>query len=274
MPENLRYKVHNAELIAACSINPQEQLHAKEVLGIPHVYASYEKMLEHKDLEAIFVVSSTTLHVDHIVAALQAGKHVFSEKPLGIEIEKCLYAEEVAAQHPELLAVVGFVRRFDPSYIYAKEKVLSGAIGKPFLVKSQTVDLDATAGFQMEFVKSSGGLFHDYNVHDIDLARWYLGAEVKTVYSVGGAFKHQAFAEADDADNVLSTCVFENGTMAQLLASRTAAHGHDTYTEVVGTEGTLRIGRPSAQNRVQIMDQHGADMNAWKLSTIAFKMPS
>ena len=256
--ENLRYKVHNAELIAACSINPQEQSHAREVLGIPHVYDAYEEMLERKDLEAIFVVSSTTLHVDHIVAALKAGKHVFSEKPLGIEIEKCLYAEEVSAQYPELLAVVGFVRRFDPSYVYAKEKVSSGAIGRPFLVKSQTVDLDSTAGFQMEFVKTSGGMFHDFNVHDIDLARWYLGAEVKTVFSAGGAFKHKAFAEVNDADNVLSTCVFDNGTMAQILASRTAAHGHDTYTEIVGTEGVLRIGRPSAQNRVQIMDQHGA----------------
>lgn len=256
--ENLRYKVPQVELIAACSLQAEERKHAKEVLGIPHVCDSYEKLLKQDELEAIFVVSSTTLHVDHIVAALVAGKHVFSEKPLGIELEKCLYAQEVAVQHPDQLAVVGFVRRFDPSYVYAKEKVASGAIGKPFLVKSQTVDLDSVAGFQMEFVKTSGGLFHDYNVHDIDLARWYLGSEVKTVFSAGGAYKYPAFAEANDADNVLSTCVFENGTMAQLMASRTAMHGHDTYTEIVGTEGILRIGRPSAKNRVQIMDTHGA----------------
>ena len=256
--ENLCYKIPQVELVAACSLQPEERTQAKEVLGIPHIYDSYENMLNQAELEAIFVVSSTTLHVDHIVAALQAGKHVFSEKPLGIELASCLYAQQIAAQHPNQLAVVGFVRRFDPSYVYAKEKVASGAIGTPFLVKSQTVDLDSVAGFQMEFVKTSGGLFHDYNVHDIDLARWYLGSEVKTVFSAGGAYKYPAFAEANDADNVMSTCVFENGTMAQLMASRTATHGHDTYTEIVGTEGILRIGRPSSKNRVQIMDTHGA----------------
>ena len=256
--ENLHYKIPQVDLVAACSLSEAERQYAIHSLGIPHVFQSYEEMLQLDELDAVFVISSTLMHVDHIIGALEAGKHVFAEKPLGIELPKCLQAEEVAANHPEQLAVVGFVRRFDPSYVYAKQKVDEGAIGTPFLVKSQTVDLDSTAGFQMEFVKTSGGMFHDYNVHDIDLARWYLGSEIKTVFSAGGAFKHQAFAEVNDADNVLSTCVFENGSMAQIIASRTAAHGHDTYTEIVGTEGILRIGRPSAKNRVQIMDQHGA----------------
>ena len=153
--------------------------------------------------------------------------------------------------------MVGFVRRFDPSYAYAKKQVDEGAIGKPFLVKSQTVDIDATAKFQLEFVKTSGGLFHDYNVHDIDLARWFLGSNIKTVFAAGGGYKHPEFAAAGDADNVLSTCVFENGTMASLHASRTSQHGHDTFTEVVGTEGVLRIGRPASMNLVEISDKHG-----------------
>ena len=256
--ENLQYKIPQVDLLAACSLSETERLYASQTLGVPHVFEHYEEMLHMESLDAIFVISSTLMHVEHIIGALEAGKHVFSEKPLGIELEQCLRAEQVAAAKPDQLAVVGFVRRFDPSYVYAKQKVDSGAIGNPFLVKSQTVDLDSTAGFQMEFVKTSGGMFHDFNVHDIDLARWYLGSEIKTVFSAGGAFKHPAFAEVNDADNVLSTCVFENGSMAQIIASRTAAHGHDTYTEIVGTEGILRIGRPSAKNRVQIMDQHGA----------------
>lgn len=256
--EDLKFRVRNANLLAACSISEAERHHAKENLGVKHVLEDYEEMLQIDELDAIYVVSSTNMHVAHIIGALEAGKHVFSEKPLGIELSECLRAEKVAATYPSQIAIVGFVRRFDPSYAYAKQKVDAGAIGRPFLVKSQTVDKDSTAGFQMEFVKTSGGMFHDFNVHDIDLARWYLGDEVKTVFSAGGAFKHKAFAEVNDADNVLSTCVFENGGMAQIQASRTAAHGHDTYTEIVGTEGILRIGRPSAKNRVQIMDQHGA----------------
>ncbi|MEM9723639.1 MAG: Gfo/Idh/MocA family oxidoreductase [Bacteroidota bacterium] len=256
--EDLVYRVHQAEVLAACSLQEEERTYAKEKLGIPYVFTKYEDMLALEEIDTFFVVSPTTFHVAHIIQALEAGKHVFSEKPLGIELSRCLEVERVAKKYPKLICMVGFVRRFDPSYVYAKEKIEKGLIGKPFLVKSQTVDLDETAGFQMEFVKTSGGMFHDYNVHDIDLARWYLGSEVKQVFSTGGAFKYPEFAEVNDADNVLSTCVFEDGSMAQLIASRTAAHGHDTYTEIVGTEGILRIGRPSASTRVQIMDRHGA----------------
>ena len=256
--EDLVFRIHNADLLAACSLSEEERAFASNTLKVPNVFREYSKMIELEEVDTIFVVSPTTLHVDHIIQALEAGKNVFSEKPLGIELSKCLEVEQAAKKYPDLTCMVGFVRRFDPSYTYAKEKIDQGLIGKPFLVKSQTVDRDSTAGFQMEFVKTSGGMFHDYNVHDIDLARWYLGSEVKTVFSTGGAFKHPEFAEVNDADNVLSTCVFENGTMAQIMASRTAAHGHDTYTEIVGTEGILRIGRPSASTRVQIMDKHGA----------------
>ena len=95
-------------------------------------------------------------------------------------------------------------------------------------------------------------------MHDIDLARWFLGSEIQSVWSIGGAYKYPAFAEAGDADNVMTTCQFENGTMAVINASRTAMAGHDTYTEVVGTLGTLRIGRPAQINRVEIYDQYGA----------------
>ena len=107
-------------------------------------------------------------------------------------------------------------------------------------------------------MKKSGGIFHDFNVHAIDLARWYLGTEIKTVHAIGGAYKYPVFVEAGDADNVITSCTFENGAMAVINASRTAVHGHDTYTEVVGTEGTLRIGRPAQKNRMEIYDEYGA----------------
>ena len=256
--EVLQWSIKNINLIAVCSINAEELSYARNTLKVPYVYNNLDDFLAHKKMDAVFIVSSTNLHAEHIITSLEAGFHVFCEKPLAITLDECLRVEKVANQYPDQIATVGFVRRHDPGYAYAMKKVKQGLIGKPFLVKSQTVDLDSTAGFQMEFVKTSGGMFHDFNVHDIDLARWFLEDEVKTVYSVGGAFKHPGFAEVNDADNVISTCVFQNGSMASIQASRTAANGHDTYTEVVGTDGLLRIGRPNVVTNVEIHDKYGA----------------
>ncbi len=256
--KNLIYRIPSADLIAACSISGEELEFARTELEIPHLFEDFDEMLQLQDLEAVFVISSTNKHAEHIVKALEAGLHVYSEKPLSSSVEACKQVEAIAAQYPDQLAVVGFVRRFDPSYRYAKQKVDEGAIGKPYLVRSQTIDKDTVAEWQIQYVKNSGGIFHDYNVHDIDLARWFLGAEVESVWSIGGAYKYPAFAEAGDADHVMSTCRFDNGAMAVLNAGRTAMVGHDTYTEIVGTLGTLRIGRPATINRVELYDQHGA----------------
>lgn len=255
--KNIAFKIRHANLIAACSIHQEELDYAQKELGVPHLFTSYDQMLQLQGLDAVFVISSTNKHPEHIMKALEAGLHVFSEKPLGTSIAECLEVEAVAAKYPNQLAMVGFVRRFDPSYRYAKDKVAAGAIGTPYLVRSQTVDKDTIAEWQIQYVTQSGGIFHDFNVHDIDLARWFLGSEIKTVWAIGGAFKYPAFASVGDADNVMTTCVFENGAMAVINASRTAMHGHDTYTEVVGTLGSLRIGRPAALNRVEIYDQYG-----------------
>ncbi len=254
---DLAFKIPQAQLVAACSILPAELDFARDTLQVPHLFKDYNEMLALPGLEAIFVISSTDMHPTHISEALKAGLHVFSEKPLGVNVAECEAVEAIAAQYPDQIAMVGFVRRYDPSYRYAKDKVEAGAIGKPYLVRSQTVDKDTIADWQIQYVTKSGGIFHDFNVHDIDLARWFLGSEMQQVWSIGGAFKYPAFSEAGDADNVMTTCTFQNGSMAVLNASRTAMHGHDTYTEVVGTLGSLRIGRPAALNRVEIYDQHG-----------------
>lgn len=255
---NLNFKIRSANLVAACSIVPEELDFAKKELGLTNLYSDYDEMLKQKDLDVVFIISSTNKHAEQMIKGLKAGLHVFSEKPLAITYEECTQVEAVAARFPKKLAVVGFVRRFDPSYRYAKEKIDAGAIGKPYLVRSQTVDKDTIAEWQIQYVKNSGGIFHDFNVHDIDLARWFLGAEIQTVWSIGGAYKYPAFAKAGDADSVISTCSFEDGTMAVINACRTAMVGHDTYTEIVGTLGTLRIGRPAHLNRVEIYDQYGA----------------
>ena len=176
---------------------------------------------------------------------------------MGVNVQECKRVEEITKAHPHQVFLVGFVRRFDPSYAFAMKKIREGAIGEPFLVRSQTVDLDEYAEFQVKFVPTSGGIFLDCNVHDIDLARWFLGSEVKSVYAIGGSFVHPEFDTVNDADNTVAVAKFEDNKMAVFSASRTAFHGHDTHTEITGTKGILKIGITPQKNRVEILDSHG-----------------
>lgn len=255
---NLKNRTSGVELTAACSIVDDELNWARENLGVAALYSDYDKMLAEADIDAVFLVTSSSEHASQIIKGLEAGKHVFSEKPMGVDVPECEAVEKAAAKHPDQVFMLGFVRRFDPSYAYAKQKIEEGAIGEPFLVRSQTVDLDEYAEFQIKFVPTSGGIFLDCNVHDIDLARWFLGSEVSSVYAVGGSYAHKGFDEVNDADNTVSLVKFEDNKMAVISASRTAFHGHDTHTEITGTKGILKIGMTPAKNRVEIFDGAGA----------------
>ena len=262
--ENLARRVNRADLVAACSLVPQELDWARDELGIEGLYEDFGTMIAEADLDAVFIASSSAAHASQIVQGLEQRLHVFCEKPMGISVEECLAVEKAVAAHPGQTFMVGFVRRFDPSYRYAKKLIDEGAIGMPFLVRSQTVDLDEYAPFQVKFVPTSGGIFLDMNVHDIDLARWYLGDEVASAYAIGGSYVHPEFAEVHDADNACALLKFRTGKMAVISVSRTAFHGHDTHTEITGSKGIIKIGMTPARNRVELFDREGARVECVK----------
>ncbi|HOV94896.1 MAG TPA: Gfo/Idh/MocA family oxidoreductase [Spirochaetales bacterium] len=255
--ENLAWHTKDAALVAACSLVQEELDWAHDILGINALYQSYEEMLDNEKLDAVWIASSSAQHQKQIVQALDHGLHVFSEKPMGVNVAECKIIERATQLHPESKFMIGFVRRFDPSYVYAKELVERGVIGTPFLVRSQTVDMDTYAAFQVKFVPSSGGIFLDMNIHDIDLARWYLEDEVASVYAIGGSYVHPEFETVNDADNTAALLKFKKGSMAILSVSRTAFHGHDTHTEITGSKGILKIGHTPSKNRVEILDVDG-----------------
>lgn len=246
-----------AELVSVCSLIQTELDYAKKI-GVINVYASYEEMLEKGNFDALLVLSPSDLHPQHIIQGLNAGYHIFSEKPLGITLESCLEVEQVKAKHPTKIVMISFVRRFDDSYLYAMEKIQSGVIGKPFYVRSQTVDHKSIAPFQLKFMSTAGSVYLDYNVHDIDLARWILKSEFVEVYSVGGAYKYKEFEKYNSVDNTMSSCKLENGTMAHILASRTCPHGHATATEIWATDGWLKIGYPANHIQVEWGNEQGS----------------
>jgi len=208
--------------------------------------------------DAVFIVTPNALHPAQIIAALQAGKHVFCEKPLSLELAECLAVEAEAARHPALKAMIGFVRRFDTSYQEAQRKIAAGIIGRPFLVRSETCDQNDPSGFFVRFAPGSGGIFLDMSVHDIDLARWLLGAgEPLRAFASGAIAVHGGLRDCGDVDNGVAICEFADGKTACIYASRTMAHGHETATEVVGTAGRLVVGRDGRLNQIEIADAHG-----------------
>jgi myo-inositol 2-dehydrogenase/D-chiro-inositol 1-dehydrogenase len=256
--ENLAQRVPGAELAAACSPVAGETAWAREALGVPAVYGDFSRLLAHPGLDAVFLVTPTSLHAPQIVEALRAGKHVFCEKPLALDLADCLRVEEEAARHPDRVVLIGFVRRFDPSYRNAFDLVRAGKIGRPFLVRSQTCDQNDPSGFFVRFAPTSGGIFLDCSIHDADLARWLLGSpRPLRAFATGTVAIHEGLRELGDVDNGVGIVEFEGGALACFYASRTMAHGHDTSTEIVGTAGRLTVGLNPRRDRVEISDGEG-----------------
>lgn len=252
--EALAFSTRHVELVAACSPVAAELELARTEFGIApeHLHADFEAFVHDPAIDAVVLVTPTSLHADQTIAALRAGKHVFVEKPLALNVEDCERVLAVAAEHPQQIAMVGFVRRFDPSYRSAQDAIEAGEIGRPFLVRSQTCDQNDPEGFFVRFAPTSGGIFMDCSVHDIDLARWMLGRpKAQRAFASGTIALHPGLAECGDVDNGLAIVEFEGGARAVFYASRTMPHGHETTTEVIGTAGTLQVGVGAARDRVE-----------------------
>lgn len=255
---NLATRVPNAELVAACDQSSEQRAWVTRELGVRDTYAGFGDFLRHPGLDAVFIATPTSEHAGQIIATLEAGKHVFSEKPTSLELAQCKRVEEAASRRPAQKAMIGYVRRFDASYRDAYDKIAGGAIGKAFMVRSQTADQNDPSGFFVRFAPSSGGIFLDMSVHDIDAARWFLGGPAPVrVYATGTVAVHQGLKACGDLDNGIALCEFADGKVACFQASRTMAHGHETVTEVLGTSGRLTVGANPRLNRVDIADAHG-----------------
>ena len=256
--ENLARRVPNAELVAACSPDPEDLAWAERQLGVARCYRDYPLMLAEAEIDAVFVVTPTTLHAQQIVEAIRARKHVFSEKPLSLDLAECRRVEAEAALAPDLKVMVGFVRRFDTSFRRAHAAISEGRIGRPLMVRSHTLDQNDPTGFFVRYSQASGGIFVDMSVHDIDSARWLLGAsDVVRVFASGLVGVHEGLREWQDVDNGVATCEFVTGEIATIYASRTMAHGFECMTEVIGTNGRILVGGDARRDHVVISDVHG-----------------
>ncbi len=255
---NIAFKIPGAQLTAACSVVDAELEFAKRELGVQDVYKDYRQMLEQADIDAVVIVTPNIEHSWQITEAIQSGKHVFSDKPMGVSIEECKQVKNVIDRHPDQVFFLGFMRRYDHSYAYAKQKIDEGAIGTPYLVKATSLDPESVVEGCIRYSASSGGIFIDSGSHDIDLMRWFLGSNVSEVFAKGTSVKHMEFQELGDCETGCVIYQFENGSLGMGHSGRTSPHGYHIETEIVGTEGHIRISPIPAKNMAMLYNKNGA----------------
>lgn len=236
---DLAAAIPETELVAVCDTDPKALQETSEEWGIEAAYLSPQDLIEDKDVEAIVIVTPTDTHCELVEAAAGVGKSVFCEKPLSISLEAAKALKGVV-ESSGIFFQMGFMRRFDPGYAAAKEKIEKGQIGKPVVFKSSSRDPFRPS---LEYLNpaSSGGIFMDMGIHDFDLALWFFG-KIDSVSSVGGVLAYPEVETVGDIDNGIVSLNFADGRIGVVDLSRNGVYGYDISTEILGTEGTVRIG--------------------------------
>lgn len=253
---NLKYKIPNAELIAVCATTPEKVERYRKSLDVPYGFTDFDKMLKLPELEAVAIVSSTAAHYGHAMSAIKAGKHIYIDKPTGLTLEECVGIEKAAEDYDKIFTV-GFQRRYDPSYAEAKRRIDAGEIGTPIFFRGYSLDPARVAEYLAKRADKNGCWFVDMTVHDYDLARWFLGSEAESVYAIGGAYKFPVFEKTNDIDNGYALMKFKNGAGAFFYSGRTTPHGSHVETEIVGTEGIIRICDEPRRDKIKAFTRDG-----------------
>lgn len=225
--------------LADPAISPEAEQLARSI-GIPNIVSDYHDIIDDPKIDAIILCSPTDLHAKISVEAIHAGKHVFCEKPVDHELAKIELVEAaLKASGKNLKYQVGFNRRYDHNFRALRQAVLDGKIGDVQFIRVSSRDPQVPhAGF----VKSSGGLFLDMMIHDLDMIRYLSGSEVVEVYAQGAVLIDPAIGAAGDVDTATVSAKMANGALALIDNSRQAVYGYDQRAEVFGSKGCVQNG--------------------------------
>ena len=192
--------------------------------------SDYESIvLADSELDGVVITTPTNCHELYVKRALFAKKAVFCEKPLAHNLSDVVYCYEIAEKHGCPL-YTAFQRRFDPGMSKLRNQVVEGKVGKVFQVKSTSRDQPRPS---IEYLKLSGGMFHDTAIHDIDFVCWTVGEEPVGVFAQGTVFDPE-MRSIGDLDTIAITLKFPSGTLALLDLSRHSSYGYDMRVEVSG----------------------------------------
>jgi inositol 2-dehydrogenase len=206
---------------------------------VPGAYRNVADLVADPNVDAVVIVSPTHTHREVVLEAVGRNKPTFCEKPLALSLDECREMQTAVERHAAFFQM-GFMRRFDPGYAAAKRQVLEGKIGKPVVFKSTSRD-PFPPSLEYANPASSGGILVDMGIHDLDLSRWFMG-DVASVSAIGGVLAYPELATVGDLDNAIATLVFASGSLGVIDLTRNGFYGYDISTELLGTEGTIRVG--------------------------------
>ena len=203
---------------------------------------SSDEIIADEAINAVLIATSTDTHSDLIEAATQAGKAVMCEKPVDLSLERaraCLEAVSATGRP----VMIGFNRRFDPSFAAIRDSLAAGQIGKAELLSVTSFD---PAPPPVEYIKVSGGMFRDMMIHDFDMTNFIMGETPVSISASGACLVNPEIGRAGDIDTAVVTLSYADGKLAVIKNSRRAAYGYDQRLELLGADGLLQ-----AQNMLE-----------------------
>jgi myo-inositol 2-dehydrogenase/D-chiro-inositol 1-dehydrogenase len=235
---NLKFQVSGVNVLGVADVFEKTAQKVANELAVPIAEKDYHLLLENKNIDAVIICSSTDTHAQIISEAAKAGKHIFCEKPIALDLKKI--DEAIAAvEKAGVKLQVGFNRRFDPSFRKAKKMVAEGKIGTPHLVRISSRDPEPPP---ISYIKVSGGIFLDMMIHDFDMARYLLDQEVTELMAIGNCLVDPAIGKVGDIDTAIVSLKYEGGALGAIDNSRQAVYGYDQRIEVFGSKGCIVVG--------------------------------
>jgi myo-inositol 2-dehydrogenase/D-chiro-inositol 1-dehydrogenase len=219
--------------------------------------AELDAVLADPALDGVIVASSTDTHLDYCVRAHAAGKAVFCEKPIDMDLRRA------RAAAPDLAGArlfLGFNRRFDPNFRALKARLVAGDVG---VLESLQITSNDPAPPPVAYVKVSGGLFKDMAIHDFDMARWLLGEEPCEVFAWGSCLVDPEIGAVGDIDTARTMLRTASGRLCVIANSRRSGFGYDQRIEAYGAGGLIRADNVTAST-VQIWTEAGAQSDVFQ----------
>ncbi|MGA8272599.1 MAG: Gfo/Idh/MocA family oxidoreductase [Candidatus Sulfotelmatobacter sp.] len=238
--ENLRRNVPQARLIAVADVSEERARQTANELEVEHSYSSLEAMLENKQIDAVVIATPDKFHAKAVELAAQHGKDILCEKPLALNLSDARAAIAAVSQAGKRLQV-GFMRRYDPAYAVAMQRIEAGEIGVPVIFKSVGRDKDQPPMAAYES-NVNGMLFYTNTIHDFDLARWLMRDEVTSVHSYTTSAIRPEVAKYGDVVASVVNLQYEHGAIGNVESYAQAVYGYDVRTEIVGSKGSINVG--------------------------------
>ena len=220
-----------------------EVLHVTaDEFGIPDRFDTLKLALEQSEFDAVVITTPTPTHKPLVLLAAEAGKHIFLEKPMAMNLADC-DAIIAATLKNHVALQLGFMRRFDPEFVAATERIKAGEIGQPMMIKSLTHGPGLPPPWARD-LKTSNGMLAEVNSHDWDTVRWLMNSNIERVYTEVANFKGVAnHIEIDNFyDNVLVNLKFASGGLGNISGVCPCGYGYDARVEIIGDRGIMQIG--------------------------------